>query len=50
MIENVRRTASVVAVEPCAIGSMFGTLLRLTQSSDIRVSSGVRRTGEPSRP
>lgn len=33
MIENVRRTASVVAVEPCVVGSMFGTVFRVLEAS-----------------
>jgi CRP-like cAMP-binding protein len=32
MIENTRRTASVVAVEPCVVGSMFGTSFRVLEA------------------
>jgi CRP-like cAMP-binding protein len=34
MIDNVRRTASVVALEPCVIWSMFGTTFRVLEADD----------------
>jgi CRP-like cAMP-binding protein len=32
IIENVRRTASVIAVEPCVVWSMFGTTFRVLET------------------
>jgi CRP-like cAMP-binding protein len=32
MIENTRRTASVVAAEPCVVWSMFGTTFRVLEA------------------
>jgi CRP-like cAMP-binding protein len=49
MIENTRRSASVVAVEPCVIWSMFGTTFRVLEAEHPQIAQALQHAASTRR-
>ena len=49
MMENTRRTASVVAVEPCVIWSMFGTTFRVLETDHPEIARVLQHAADSRR-
>ena len=49
MMENSRRTASVVAVEPCVIWSMFGTTFRVLEADHPEIAKVLQEAADSRR-
>jgi CRP-like cAMP-binding protein len=49
MIDNIRRTASVVALEPCVIWSMFGTTFRVLEAEDPDIAKVLQNAADTRR-